>query len=130
MNFFLYFSTAPHAIIKIENQMKQKTYYFILVLILFASSNIFAVQQNIKTYEINNIIQKSWGALKTVYDQPNNQRLTFESKEQITLVEIGLNWNAYEKAYVPHIKQIIKLPKTDTPAVLPTEIITSNNISN
>ncbi|MCP4049864.1 MAG: hypothetical protein GY730_04070 [bacterium] len=89
----------------------------ILVLINSAvvySETIFDEIDKPQTFTIDKIIKKNWGKLISVFNQPTSERLTFEGKDQITIVQIGLKWDPHQKCYVPSIKQIIKLVKDNS----------------
>jgi hypothetical protein len=88
--------------------------YTVLAFLIFGTSAYGIEQNNIHKYQIKNVIKKSWGHLKSVYEQPTSQRLTFESENQITIVEVGLTWNTVSKSYIPDIKQIIEMTKEET----------------
>ncbi|NBV42045.1 hypothetical protein EBR96_04670 [bacterium] len=66
-----------------------------------------------KLFVVDNVVQTGWGKLVSVYDQPNFQRMTFESPTQITIVQIGLVWDNKENAYRPSVKQVIAIPKIE-----------------
>jgi hypothetical protein len=91
----------------------------VIVIIVSMTTSIFSMyeiemDEKPKLFTIENIIEKNWGKLISVFNQPTSERLTFESKEQVTIVQIHLKWHAKEKCYAPSIQQIIKLPKSST----------------
>lgn len=68
--------------------------------------------EDIKYFDIDHVVQLSWGKLVTVYDQPTFQRLTFESDTAITVLQIGLTWDNKENTYRPAVKQVMSIKKT------------------
>lgn len=65
-----------------------------------------------KQFKLDNVVQYDWGKLMAVYDQPNFQRMTFESDTAITIVQIGLVWDNKENTYRPSVRQIVTLNKS------------------
>ncbi|MFC1771014.1 hypothetical protein ACFLZV_03910 [Candidatus Margulisiibacteriota bacterium] len=95
------------------NFNRLKCFLGIIFFILIINGASFGQQNKMKTFKIKNIIKKSWGKLVSVYEQPTSQRLTFDSDAQVTIIEVGLTWNAITKKYHPDIKQVIEIRKSE-----------------
>ncbi|NDD66733.1 hypothetical protein EBZ35_03660 [bacterium] len=65
----------------------------------------------VKYFDIDQVVDTSWGKLISVYDQPTLQRMTFESDTAITVLQLGLTWDNKENTYRPSVKQVITLKK-------------------
>ncbi|NDC83357.1 hypothetical protein EB093_06840 [bacterium] len=72
-----------------------------------------------RQFNLGNVVQYEWGRLVSVYDQPNFQRMTFESDVAITVVQIGLTWDNKENVYRPSVRQIVTLNKVAPPITAP-----------
>lgn len=74
---------------------------------------------DVKYFDIDQVVDVSWGKLISVYDQPTLQRMTFESDSAITVLQLGLTWDNKENTYRPAIKQVITLKKRSGPLTPP-----------
>ena len=98
---------------------------FSLFLILIAGHAFSSIEAQAKfpppkIYKVNYAIDKTWGKLMAVFDQPNSQRLTFENDTQVTLVQVNLVWESVSKTFEPTITQIIELKKGDNKGKAPS----------
>ncbi len=85
----------------------------LVVILLLTRTALFALEEP-KLFTLETSASHDWGRLISVYDQPNYQRLTFESDRQITIVQIGLIWDNKDNVYRPSIRQIISVLKRES----------------
>lgn len=97
----------------LDSMIKRLSYLFFIFVAFESFSNLQAESKfpPPKIYKVNYAIDKTWGKLVAVFDQPNAQRLTFENDTQVTIVQVGLIWDSASKTFEPTITQIIELKK-------------------
>lgn len=78
-----------------------------------------AASDEVKYFDIDQLVDVSWGKLISVYDQPTLQRMTFESDAAITVLQLGLTWDNKENTYRPSVKQVITIKKRSGPVPSP-----------